>query len=212
MRNEPSPAEVVGTVFENGADEISKSYAVALLNILASREDAQAILDELDELVIDVYRDQPEFARLLSYGISDSQRRDQLLVSAFEGRAHETVLNFLRVLNRRGRLSLVPSIARTARSLWDQQNNRLPVTIRSAIPLDDEQRSMLRERLVPLTKGAEPMLIEEVDPDLIGGIVVQVGDQLFDASIRSRLRRMRDSLIHGQAGGLRSRMPDLLLD
>lgn len=212
MENEPTPAEVVGTVFENGADEISRSYAVALLNIIGSRDDAQLILDELDELVNDVYRDQPDFARLLSNGISDAQRRDQLLVSAFEGRAHETVLNFLRVLNRRGRLGLVPLIARTARSLWDHQNNRIPVTIRTAVPMDDEQRAMLRDRLVPLTQGAEPMLIEEVDPELLGGVVVQVGDQLFDASVRYRLRRMREALIQGQAGGIRSRMTDLFLD
>jgi F-type H+-transporting ATPase subunit delta len=207
---QPIP-DVSGTALEEGSVEIAHSYAVALLNVTEPQGETEAVIDELDELASDVFRDQPDFARLLTHGIRDPERRDQLLTSAFEGRALPTVLHFLRVLNRRGRLELVPLIARAARSLWDRRSNRVPVTVRTAVPLDDAQRDSLRQRLVSLTGGATPMLAEEVDPELIGGLVVQVGDQLFDASVRGRLRRIRSELSRGRVGEIRRRS-DLVLD
>lgn len=208
--SQPAP-DVSGTALEEGTVEIARTYAVALLNSTESPGETDAVLDELDELSVDVFRDQPDFAHLLSFGISDAERRDQLLNSAFEGRALPTVLRFLRVLNRRNRLQLVPTIARTARALWDQRNNRVPVTVKSAVPLDDGQRESLRQRLVSLTGGATPMLDEEIDPEILGGLVVQVGDQLFDASVRGRLRRIRAELTRGRAGEIRRRT-DLVVD
>ncbi|MEW4567079.1 ATP synthase F1 subunit delta [Tautonia sp. JC769] len=205
------PVDVSGTVFEEGAEEIAHSYAVALLNVAESGDEAELVLDELDEFVTDIFQHQPAFARLLSGGISDQQRRDQLLVSTFEGRAHPTLLKFLRVLNRRDRLGLLPLVARTARAIWDRQNNRIPVTIRSAVPLDADQRALLQDRLVSLAGGATPMITEEVRPELIGGLVVQIGDQLYDASIRNQLRRMHEVLLRSRAGELRSRL-DLVVD
>ncbi|QDV37041.1 ATP synthase F1 subunit delta [Tautonia plasticadhaerens] len=203
--------DVTGTALEEGADEIARTYAVALLNSAESQGETDAVLDELDELSADVFRDQPEFARLLSFGISDPERRDQLLTSAFEGRALPTVLRFLRVLNRRNRLRLIPAIAVTARAIWDRRNNRVPVAVKTAVPLDDSQRESLKHRLLALTGGATPMLSEEVEPEILGGLVVQVGDQLFDASIRGRLRRIRAELTRGRAGEIRRRT-DLVTD
>lgn len=207
---EPS-GDVSGTVFDEGAEEISHSYATALLNAAESSNEVEPVLDELDEFVTDIFQHQPVFAGLLSEGISDQHRRDQLLVSTFEGRAHPTLLKFLRVLNRRDRLGLVPLIARTARAMWHRQNNRVPVTIRSAVPLDADQRALLQERLVSLAGGATPMITEEVQPELLGGLVVQIGDQLYDASVRNQLRRMHEVLLRSRAGELRSRM-DLVVD
>jgi F-type H+-transporting ATPase subunit delta len=211
MSSAQPSVDVGGTVFEEGAEEISHSYAIALLNVAESSDETELLLDELDEFVTDIYQHQRVFAALLSEGISDQQRRDQLLVSTFGGRAHPTLLKFLRVLNRRDRLGLVPLIARTARAMWHRQNNRIPVTIRSAVPLDADQRALLQERLVALAGGGTPMITEEVEPDLIGGLVVQIGDQLYDASIRNRLRRMHEVLLRSRAGELRSRL-DLVVE
>lgn len=207
---EPS-LDVSGTVFDEGAEEIAHSYATAFLNVSESSNESELLLHELDEFVTDIFRDQPVFAGLLSEGISDQQRRDQVLVSTFEGRAHPTLLKFLRVLNRRDRLGLVPLVARSARAIWDRQNNRVPVTIRSAVALDADQRALLQERLVSLAGGATPMITEEVQPDLIGGLVVQIGDQLYDASIRNQLRRLHEEMLRNRAGELRSRL-DLVVD
>ncbi|MEO6807951.1 MAG: ATP synthase F1 subunit delta, partial [Isosphaeraceae bacterium] len=126
------------------------------------------------------------------------ETRDRLLVETFEGRAHPTLLRFLRVLNRHGRLALLATISSKVRVLWDQRQNRRPATIRSATPLDDGQRNALFKRMSQMLAAA-PVIRFEVDPALIGGLVVQVGDDVYDASIRSQLDLMRRGLVAGRA-------------
>jgi F-type H+-transporting ATPase subunit delta len=120
--------------------------------------------------------------------------RDRVLVELFGGRALPPVVNLLRVLNRHGRLGLLSSILGLARDAWDRKQGRRPVTVRSAVPLDDSQRKALEGRLSQLI-GATPVLTAEVDPSLIAGLVVQVGDDVYDASVRTQLKRLRDRLI-----------------
>lgn len=188
----PDPDLIAGTVFDESAGEVTRNYADALLAALG--DDAGSALDELDELVADVVRGQPRFAELMQSPSLGSADRDRILVELFEGRANPTIVNFLRVLNRHGRLGLLSSVAGRARAAWDKKQGRRPVTVRSAVPLDDAQRTALEGRLSSLI-GATPVLTLEVDPSLIAGLVVQVGDDVYDASVRTRLRRLRDRLI-----------------
>jgi F-type H+-transporting ATPase subunit delta len=188
----PDPDLIAGTVFDESSGEVTRNYADALLAALG--DDAGPALDELDELVADVVRGQPRFAELMQSPSLGSADRDRILVELFEGRANPTIVNFLRVLNRHGRLGLLSSVAGRARAAWDKKQGRRPVTVRSAVPLDDAQRTALEGRLSKLI-GATPVLTLEVDPSLIAGLVVQVGDDVYDASVRTRLRRMRDRLI-----------------
>ena len=188
----PDPDLIAGTVFDESSGEVTRNYADALLAALG--DDAGPALDELDELVADVVRGQPRFAELMQSPSLGSADRDRILVELFEGRANPTIVNFLRVLNRHGRLGLLSSVAGRARAEWDRKQGRRPVTVRSAVPLDDAQRTALEGRLSTLI-GATPVLTLEVDPSLIAGLVVQVGDDVYDASVRTRLRRLRDRLI-----------------
>ena len=82
------------------------------------------------------------------------------------------------------------------------------MTVRSAVPLDDGQRSALEARLAGLI-GGKPQLKLVVDPALIAGLVVQVGDDVYDASVRTRLTRLRDRLIERKSHEIQSRR-DLL--
>jgi F-type H+-transporting ATPase subunit delta len=79
------------------------------------------------------------------------------------------------------------------------------VTVRSAVSLDDAQQDGLRQRLALLLGGATPVLRVEVDPALIGGLVVQVGDDVYDASIRTHLARLRDRLAEGWTRAIQAR-------
>ena len=115
-----------------------------------------------------------------------------------------TSFRFLRVLNRHGRLELLGSIIQTARATWDRRQNRRPVTIRSAVPLSNEQQDSLRERLAK-SLNAQPVLSVVVDPALLGGLVVQIGDDVFDASLRNRLEQLRQRLIEGKTHEIQSR-------
>ena len=127
-----------------------------------------------------------------------------MLLQLFDGRASSLVLRFLRVLNRHGRLDLLWVVHREARAIWDRRNRRIPVAVRSAVPLDEGQLQALRERLARLVAGT-PILNVLTDPSLIGGLVVQVGDTLYDASVKSRLAQLRHRLIEGKTHEIQSR-------
>jgi F-type H+-transporting ATPase subunit delta len=195
-----SMPDVAGTIFDDKQPEVTRSYAEALLGAAENEGQADAVLDEL---VADVLRGQPQFAAILASPLPEAEK-DRILTATFEGRALPTVVRFLRVLNRHGRLEQVAPIARAARALWDRKQNRRPVLVRSAIELDDAQREALRERLGRML-AATPLLTFVVDPSLLGGLVVQVGDDVYDASVRSRLQQLRHRLIEGKTYEIQSR-------
>jgi len=195
-------AAVAGTVFDEIAPELTRNYAEALLN--ASGAEVDAVIAELEEIRADVLQAQPGFASILASPSIAIDKKDRILTDTFEGRAMPTVVRFLRVLNRHGRLGLLSSITRQARATLDRRQNRKPVTVRSAVPLDEGQQASLRDRLASMIH-ATPVITLEVDPSLIGGLVVQVGDDVYDASVRNRLERLRGRLIERKTHEIQSR-------
>ncbi len=201
----PAPSPSVPTVFDEKADELAITYGDALLNAAEQTGDAQDVLDELDAIRDFVTTKFPTFAVMMGSPVRSLSDKDRLIiVKTFEGRALPTTVHFLRVLNRHGRLELLGPILRSARSAWDRRQNRHPVSVRSAVPLTEAEAATLRERLAQ-SIGGTPVLRLEVDPALIGGLVVQVGDDVYDASVRNRLEQLRQRLIEGKTHEIQSR-------
>lgn len=191
------------TVLDEGAGaQLARSYAQALLGAAESEGRVDPVLDDLDELIADVWNAHPDFAQLLESPITPVAERDRILVEILEGRAEPLLVRFLRVLNRHGRLNLLTAIARRARITWERRQGRRRVTVRSAIPLDEDQRSALHARLARMI-AAEPVVQYEVHPSLIGGLVVQIGDDVYDGSILRRLLGVRRTLIQRKSSELR---------
>jgi F-type H+-transporting ATPase subunit delta len=184
--------------------EVARRYAEALINAAEREGNVDAVLDELAELERDVLKAHPQFAQILASRRVSTSQKDRILVDLLEGRASGLVLRFLRVLNRHERLGSIRVVARQARAIWDRRNRRVPIQVRSAFPLDESQLQALRDRLARLT-GATPILQVSTDPNLIAGLVVQVGDLRYDASAKSRLAQLRQRLIEGKTHEIQSR-------
>jgi F-type H+-transporting ATPase subunit delta len=184
--------------------ELARPYALALVSAAEKEGGVEPVLDELDEIERDVFKVFPRFASLLGSAKVSTSHKDRILTDVFEKRASSVVLRFLRVLNRRERLGLLPVVAREARAIWNQRNKRIPIQVRAAVSLDEKQLQTLRDRLAALT-GATPVLSVSTDPSLIGGLVVQVGDHRYDASVKSRLEQLRQRLIEGKMHEIQSR-------
>ena len=103
-------------------------------------------------------------------------------------------MDFLKVLNQHERLNLLRPILSAAKELQDERAKRIRVQVRSAVPLADEQANRLRQQLRETLK-LDPVLQTEVDHELLGGVVVRVGDWLYDASVRAKLESIRNQLI-----------------
>jgi F-type H+-transporting ATPase subunit delta len=199
-----APAAAPAAVFDETSSELARTYGDALLNAAEKAGRVDEVLDELDAIRADVLERYPTFAALMGSPFRTAAEKDQIISKTLEGRADPTVVRFLRVLNRRGRLGLLGPVSLAARAAWDRRQNRRPVTVRSAVPLTDAQAGALRERLAGMLR-ATPVLRLEVDPSLIGGLVVQVGDEVHDASVRDRLARLRQRLTEGKTHEIQSR-------
>jgi F-type H+-transporting ATPase subunit delta len=200
----PGSATAVAEVADDTVIAVARRYAEALIDAAQKDGQVDSALEELAEFESDVLGRFPRFAELLASERVPAGDKDRILTEAFSGRASDLVLRFLRVLNRHGRLGLLGPIVAEARTIWDRRNRRIPVTVRSAVPLGDDQVQALRARLAGLVPGT-PILSMVTDPALIGGLVVQVGDQLYDASVKSRLAQLRHRLIEGKLHEIQSR-------
>jgi len=106
------------------------------------------------------------------------------------------VRNLILLLVRRGRIEQLPRVAAEFRRLDDRQNGLTHATATSAVPLGADEIRAITARLEELTAG-KIALETAVDPSLLGGVVVRVGDRLLDGSVRGRLERLRNQLASG---------------
>lgn len=195
------------TVFDDHAIAGARSYAEAFLNVAAREGQEDAAVEELEAIRDDVLRPHPALFAMLIGPSMGHEQKDELLVRLFEERALPTVSRFLRVLNRHGRLELFEMIIDQARAELDRRRKRLRIQVRSAAPLDDSQQSALRDRLGQMLE-AEPLIDYQVDPALLGGLVIQVGDEIYDASVQAQLERLRREVVHERAHEARKRFID----
>ncbi len=182
------------TVVDVGSQRVARVYAEALLNAAQKHQQAQEILDDLEALVRDVFARDPHFEAFLASRAIGREVKAEVLRKSFGGKSSDIFVNFLIVLNNHDRLDLLRPIVTAYRELLDERAKRIRVQVRSAVPLGDDQQERLRDQLQQ-TFHQEPILETEVDPDLLGGMVVRVGDWLYDASIRTRLANLRNDLI-----------------
>jgi F-type H+-transporting ATPase subunit delta len=138
----------------------------------------------------------PELMRVLADpALSFDARRsvaEQVMGDTVTGGPRNLVL----LLVRRGRIELLPEVAAQLRRLYDQRQGIVKATVTSASPLTDADVSALRDRLAGMTGGRVDISLQ-VDPDILGGVMVRVGDRLIDGSIRGRLERLRTRLAAG---------------
>jgi F-type H+-transporting ATPase subunit delta len=120
--------------------------------------------------------------------------RRKVLDELLGTRVHKPAANLVRLLAQRGRLDIVPLVAAEFQRLLNRQRGIVEATVTSASALDDSETKALTARVESMT-GAQVDLRTVVDPALIGGLTIRVGDTLLDASVRGRLERLRDQLV-----------------
>ncbi len=174
--------------------QVAVVYAEALLDVAESRNQADQIGEELNELVYDVLAKEPKIADALASPVLKRTAKEPLLEGAFKGKLNDTLYSFLLVLNNKNRLNLLPHVASAYRDLLDIKAKRVRVKVRSAVELSAEQAEHLRQ-ILGHALGREPILVPTVDPTILGGLVVQVGDEVYDNSVQSRIESIRNQLM-----------------
>jgi F-type H+-transporting ATPase subunit delta len=181
---------------EEGSSErrLATVYAEALLDVADQRGQADEIGQELETIVREVLAQSPEVERTFASPVVRRTVKEKLIADAFQGKVSDLMFNFLHVLNSKDRLSLVRHVAAAYRDLLDQRAKRLRVKVRSAVPLSESQSERLRQEIAQAT-GLEPVIAARIDPELLGGMIVQIGDRVFDSSVRTRIETIRNQLL-----------------
>jgi F-type H+-transporting ATPase subunit delta len=175
-------------------EEIATVYARALFEAAQEHGRLDVVREQLGEVAdaLDSGRDLQVF--FFSPYFSSQEKRDGL-ARTLTG-ADPLLTNFLELLIEKHRMPVVFRIRRRLDSLWEEENRLLPVQVTSAIALEDKAIAQIGERIGAQT-GRRVELTATVDEDILGGIVVRVGNAILDASIRSRLEQLRKHVARG---------------
>jgi F-type H+-transporting ATPase subunit delta len=151
----------------------------------------RAELDAAGTIVAD-----PRIGRALANPAVPLERRTAMAESIFGSFASRPVLNLIGLILRRGRIEQLPRVAAEYRRLDNARQGITVATAISAAPLSDDEVRAVTQRLEQFTGGRIELDVQ-VDPSLLGGLVVRVGDRLIDGSVRGRLERLRNQLVSG---------------
>jgi F-type H+-transporting ATPase subunit delta len=171
--------------------EAARVYAEALFDVAKQKGKLDAVRDELAQFA-DALDSNRELQVFFFSPYFSSAEKAAGLKRGVSG-ANAELLNFLELLIEKGRMTEVFRIRRNLDELWKQENRRLDVTVTSAVELDSAVVEKVGEEIERQT-GQKVELASRVDDEILGGIVLQVGNMVLDASIRSRLEKLRKSV------------------
>lgn len=189
--------------FDAGREHLGKVYAQALLGASEKAGVTDRVMSELDSLVVDVLEKLPKLREVLSAPKVELQEKERLIDRALGTKASKVLVNALKVMARHGRLDVVGDVRKAFRKLYNELRNRAEVEVRTAAPLDAAAYEQIAQRLRSMLKSDVELNVD-VDPTLLGGIVVRVGDTLLDGSLKTKLNMMRDQALRGTEQRLRS--------
>jgi F-type H+-transporting ATPase subunit delta len=177
-------------------EELAEVYARALFEAADEGDKLDTVREQLGEFAdaLSESRDLQVFFFSPYFSTDEKVEGLEKVVSD----ADETVANFLALLVEKHRMPAVFRIRNRFERLWQEENKVLPVQITSAIELDESTVSSIGDRIGERT-GRKVELRSAVDPDILGGLVLQVGNNVLDASIRNRLENLRKQVARGAA-------------
>jgi ATP synthase F1 delta subunit len=169
-------------------EEIAQVYARSLFEVAREQDKIDLVREQIGQFADALAESRELEVFFFSPYFSTEEKKDGL-DRALDG-ADETVRNFLALLIENHRMPALMRVRREYDGLWQEVNQLLPVQITSAVELDDSVHARIGEEIGRQT-GRTIQLSSTVDPDVLGGIVVRVGNSILDASVRTRLERLR---------------------
>jgi F-type H+-transporting ATPase subunit delta len=169
-------------------EEIASVYARSLFEVAKEQDKLDKVRDELGEFA-DALNGSRELQVFLFSPYFSTKEKSEGLDKAISG-ADDTTVNFLRLLIEKHRMPVLFRVRAELDRLWEEENRLLPVTVTSAVELPKATVKQIGDRIAEQT-DRKVDLQSNVDPDILGGIVVRVGNSVLDASIRNRLENFR---------------------
>jgi F-type H+-transporting ATPase subunit delta len=187
--------------FDSNRQQLGLVYAKALL--ASSGDETERVIEELDSLVDDVLAETPKLEAALCSPRLPLEDKQRILDKAFQGKMNSILLRFLKVVAAHERSDCLREIRIAAKTIHNEQQGRVEIQVQTAEPLDEAMANTIRDRLAS-NLGREVLVEQQVDPSMIGGLVVRVGDTVYDGSVANRLDRMRTSTLQSSSQTIRN--------
>lgn len=168
-------------------------YATALFALARAQNQLADVRAELEE-VLQLTESLADVGVFFRSAVIDADARARVLEKAFRGRLSDLVLNTVLVMNRHGRLPLFRALVRAYVLQLEAARDEIEVTATSAVALEPDQQQAVAQMARRLA-GRTPLVEFVVDPAVIGGLVLEIGDHRYDYSVRRQLMNMRDRLL-----------------
>ena len=192
------------TVFDTDQQQLGDVYAKALLEFGNEGGNLDKLVDQL-EAVVSAVDGAPGFKDALDSPRIDLDKKIGLLDKAFKGKIDKGLANFLKVVGRKGRFDCLGSIASSARKMQNDMSGKVQATLTSATEIDSKAKEKIAQKLSKVL-GKEVSLESEIDPDIIGGVVVRIGDTVYDGSVVNQLEQVRARAVKKAADVIREKL------
>lgn len=169
--------------------QLAEPYAQALMSLAQTNDLTDRFGEDVNALLT-LIKESDEFSRFLESPLFKPEQKKAVLQQLLGEQLHPYMRNFLMLLVDRRRMPMLPAICKQYQVLLRELNQAVLAEVTSAIELNDEQKQAVREKVIGMTGARQVDLETKVDPDLIGGVIIKVGSQIIDASLRGQLRRI----------------------
>ena len=194
----------IKSVLEDPAAEvIAQTYAEAFLGA-ADSVGIDSALEEFESFLTDVLDRNPEFSTIILSDFVKPEEKSSIIDRVIGPSGSELFTSFLKVLAEHGRLNLLPVILHQSKIQHELKSGKQRVAVKSATPLSDDDRGQIHDRL-NAALPFEPITSFDVDETLLGGLVIQIGDSVYDTSLRTRIRQLRERLRERNLNEIQSR-------
>lgn len=173
--------------------QIAEPYAQALMSIASSQNLMDRFAEDVATL-LETLAASDELRQFLENPFMKADAKKAVLRQVAGDRIHPVMQNFLLLLVDRTRIVFLVDICQQYRTLVRQVRQIVLAEVTSAVELTDAQKEAVQRKVVELTGAQQVELETSIEPDLIGGVVIKVGSQVFDASLRGQIRRLGLSL------------------
>ncbi|HAG82010.1 MAG TPA: F0F1 ATP synthase subunit delta [Cyanobacteria bacterium UBA11162] len=169
--------------------EVIEPYAEALMSVAQEHNLTEEFGENVGAL-LNLLNESPELQQFLGSPVVKAEDKKGVLQRIASEGIHPYLVNFLKILVDRRRILFLEGICKQYQVLLRQLKQTILADVTSAVPLSDEQQQAVREKVIAMTGSQQVELDTKIDPDLIGGVIIKVGSQVVDASLRGQLRRI----------------------
>jgi len=203
-----SESKQTTTVFDDESMHVGQVYAKALLAASEATGNVDEMVAQFDSFVHDVLDKQPILELALANPKLPADEKVRVLDKAFAQNMDSTLLKFLKVLAIRRRFGAVRSVFQSVSNLRDEAVGRLRILVTTAQPLDAEALESVKMKLTGIFK-TEVILNTKVDASVLGGLLIRVGDVVYDGSVDGQLKQLRAATIAKTEQTIRDKLSTL---